>query len=237
MRTSTSFGCGCGSLDRGDRQLQLPSAVTSDRIWRMVVGTSLGIVSAPGLIGGIGTLPSVSDSDFSERRTRPAARPHGLACGQQADAGLDLPRGTQRRTTRRRGRHAVVRGFFAVATRCDLPHRIVDQTDLRSGGDDARRGWRASSRRRRRSVPTRACRSSRASRDWFRTRRHVPAKRAITVDDLLSFRLGFGVVMAPPGTYPIQVAEDELQLKTLGPPWPPTPHHPDEWMRLSDRFL
>ena len=54
----------------------------------------------------------------------------------------------------------------------------------------------------------------------------VPAKRSITVDHLLSFRLGFGVIMAPPGTYPIQVAEDELQLKTLGPPWPPTPHSP-----------
>ena len=30
----------------------------------------------------------------------------------------------------------------------------------------------------------------------------VPAKRAITVDDLLSFWLGFGAVMAPPDTYP-----------------------------------
>jgi CubicO group peptidase (beta-lactamase class C family) len=59
----------------------------------------------------------------------------------------------------------------------------------------------------------------------------VPAKRSITTDDLLSFRLGFGVVRAPPGTYPIQVAEQDLQLKTLGPPWPPTPHAPDEWMR------
>ena len=30
----------------------------------------------------------------------------------------------------------------------------------------------------------------------------VPAKRAITVDDLLTFRLGFGTVMAPPGALP-----------------------------------
>ena len=29
--------------------------------------------------------------------------------------------------------------------------------------------------------------------------------------------------MAPPGTYPIQDAEAELGLKTLGPPWPPPP--------------
>src|SRR5579862_2937410 len=32
----------------------------------------------------------------------------------------------------------------------------------------------------------------------------VPARRAITVRDLLTFCMGFGSVMAPPGTYPIQ---------------------------------
>ena len=32
----------------------------------------------------------------------------------------------------------------------------------------------------------------------------VPASRAITVRDLLTYRMGFGSVMAPPGTYPIQ---------------------------------
>ena len=58
----------------------------------------------------------------------------------------------------------------------------------------------------------------------------VPAARAITVEDLLTFRLGFGVIMAPPGTYPIQVAEAELGLKTLGPPWPPPPFGSDEWI-------
>lgn len=58
----------------------------------------------------------------------------------------------------------------------------------------------------------------------------VAASRSITVDDLLTFRLGFGVVMEAPDTYPIQTAEQELQLRTLGPPWPPTPHAPDEWM-------
>ena len=34
----------------------------------------------------------------------------------------------------------------------------------------------------------------------------VPAKRAITLRDLLTFRLGLGAVMAPPGQYPIQRA-------------------------------
>jgi CubicO group peptidase (beta-lactamase class C family) len=58
----------------------------------------------------------------------------------------------------------------------------------------------------------------------------VPAERSITVEDLLTFRLGFGVIMAPPGTYPIQDAEAALGLMTMGPPWPPPPFGSDEWM-------
>src|SRR5438034_8217511 len=37
----------------------------------------------------------------------------------------------------------------------------------------------------------------------------VPAHRPITVRDLLTFRLGFGLVVAPPDAYPIQRALDE----------------------------
>ncbi|HSS08808.1 MAG TPA: serine hydrolase domain-containing protein [Acidimicrobiales bacterium] len=59
----------------------------------------------------------------------------------------------------------------------------------------------------------------------------VPAVRPITVNDVLTFRLGFGNIMVPPSTYPIQRAEEELQLKSLGPPWPPTPHTPDVWIQ------
>jgi hypothetical protein len=51
----------------------------------------------------------------------------------------------------------------------------------------------------------------------------VPAKRSITLDDLVTLRLGFGSVMAPPDTYPIQTAEKELELVTLGSPTPPSP--------------
>jgi CubicO group peptidase (beta-lactamase class C family) len=58
----------------------------------------------------------------------------------------------------------------------------------------------------------------------------VPAIRRITLEDLLTFRLGFGAVMAPPGRYPIQVAVEQLELRTLGPPRPPTPYTPDEWI-------
>jgi CubicO group peptidase (beta-lactamase class C family) len=46
----------------------------------------------------------------------------------------------------------------------------------------------------------------------------VPANRPITVEDLLSFRLGFGTVMAPPGSYPIQRAEAELGLQSIPSP-------------------
>ena len=58
----------------------------------------------------------------------------------------------------------------------------------------------------------------------------VPANRPITVRDLLTFRMGFGIVMAPPGTYPIQTAISELLLGQ-GPPQPQTPPAPDEWIR------
>src|SRR5205807_8750825 len=47
----------------------------------------------------------------------------------------------------------------------------------------------------------------------------VPVKRPISVRDLLTFRLGLGIVMAPPGTYPIQTAMNELCLGQ-GPPSP-----------------
>jgi CubicO group peptidase (beta-lactamase class C family) len=58
----------------------------------------------------------------------------------------------------------------------------------------------------------------------------VPARRAITVRDLLAFRMGFGIVLAPPGTYPIQRAMDELRLGQHVPS-PSEPPPPDEWIR------
>jgi CubicO group peptidase (beta-lactamase class C family) len=58
----------------------------------------------------------------------------------------------------------------------------------------------------------------------------VPAKRPITLEDLLTFRLGLGMVFAQT-TYPILEAEKELQLATVNPPYPPSPHSTDEWLR------
>lgn len=58
----------------------------------------------------------------------------------------------------------------------------------------------------------------------------VPANRPITVRDLLTFRLGYGMVMAWPGTYPIQEAINEKGFAP-GPPSPARDPAPDEWMR------
>ena len=60
----------------------------------------------------------------------------------------------------------------------------------------------------------------------------VPARRAITVDDLLTFRMGHGLITEPTfdPPYPIVIAANELEL-FMGPPEPRTPHGPDEWIR------
>jgi CubicO group peptidase (beta-lactamase class C family) len=58
----------------------------------------------------------------------------------------------------------------------------------------------------------------------------VPAKRPITLRDLLTFKLGFGNVFGAEGL-PIQKAVQELQLACIGPPKPASPLEPDEWMR------
>lgn len=57
-----------------------------------------------------------------------------------------------------------------------------------------------------------------------------PAKRPITVRDLLTFRLGLGLIMEPSGTWPIQQAINAAGL-CIGPPKPATTLTPDEWMR------
>ena len=57
----------------------------------------------------------------------------------------------------------------------------------------------------------------------------VPAVRPISVRDLLTFRMGIGLVFAPPDSYPIQKAMAE-QLDE-GPPNPDHKPRPDEWIR------
>src|SRR5437773_1340760 len=63
----------------------------------------------------------------------------------------------------------------------------------------------------------------------------VPANRPITTRDLLTFRMGFGQMMALPDAYPILKAASEQQIG-MGPPSPSTLPAPDEWMRRLGRL-
>lgn len=64
----------------------------------------------------------------------------------------------------------------------------------------------------------------------------VTASRPITVEDLLTFRLGYGFIIVEPTTfnppYPVIQRAEELQL-AMAQPDPRTPLDPDEWI---DRF-
>ena len=58
----------------------------------------------------------------------------------------------------------------------------------------------------------------------------LPASRSITLRDLATFRLGFGIIMAPPDTFPIQKTMREQGVR-MGPPRPQTEPAPDAWIR------
>jgi CubicO group peptidase (beta-lactamase class C family) len=59
----------------------------------------------------------------------------------------------------------------------------------------------------------------------------VPALRPITVRDLLTFRMGFGSVMAMPDTYPIQKLIREYRIGGDGPPRPSQAPGTEEWLQ------
>jgi CubicO group peptidase (beta-lactamase class C family) len=59
----------------------------------------------------------------------------------------------------------------------------------------------------------------------------VPARRAITVRDLLTYRMGFGSVMAMPDTYPVQKLIREYRIGGDGPMLPSQAPPMDEWLR------
>jgi CubicO group peptidase (beta-lactamase class C family) len=61
----------------------------------------------------------------------------------------------------------------------------------------------------------------------------VPARRPITLRDLLTMRMGLGLIMAPPDHYPIQRALAEMDLAPG--PNPPTVSA-DEWMARLGRL-
>jgi CubicO group peptidase (beta-lactamase class C family) len=60
----------------------------------------------------------------------------------------------------------------------------------------------------------------------------VPAQRRITVDDLLTLRLGFGILTEPSFEPPFPIVEASKALDlALSQPDPRTPHPPDAWIR------
>jgi CubicO group peptidase (beta-lactamase class C family) len=61
----------------------------------------------------------------------------------------------------------------------------------------------------------------------------VPANRPITVEDVLSYRMGWGIIEEPSFNppFPVIKAAEELRL-TMSEPDPRTPHDPDEWIKL-----
>jgi CubicO group peptidase (beta-lactamase class C family) len=66
----------------------------------------------------------------------------------------------------------------------------------------------------------------------------VPARRRITVRDLLTFTWGFGMqgaIFVAPEPWPILTATIERELSTFGPPQPASTPDPDTWMtRLGE---
>lgn len=59
----------------------------------------------------------------------------------------------------------------------------------------------------------------------------VAAERAITLRDLLTYRMGFGSVMAMPNTYPIQKLIREYRIGGDGPPRPAQTLGTEEWLQ------
>ncbi|QBD77151.1 class A beta-lactamase-related serine hydrolase [Ktedonosporobacter rubrisoli] len=58
----------------------------------------------------------------------------------------------------------------------------------------------------------------------------VPAQRPITVRDLLTFTMGFGLLLTPTGEPPILKAANELQIGIV-PSYHQTKPNPEEWLR------
>ena len=58
----------------------------------------------------------------------------------------------------------------------------------------------------------------------------VPAQRSVTLRDLMTFRMGIGLVFDPSGIIPIQEAMSKLQVG-YGPPDPAVTPEPNEWMK------
>ncbi|HEY3916941.1 MAG TPA: serine hydrolase domain-containing protein [Stellaceae bacterium] len=59
----------------------------------------------------------------------------------------------------------------------------------------------------------------------------VPARRALTLRDLLTFRAGYGFIWGSAEQYPVLKAIADLGITGFGPPDQATPVGPDEWLK------
>jgi CubicO group peptidase (beta-lactamase class C family) len=64
----------------------------------------------------------------------------------------------------------------------------------------------------------------------------APARRPITVRDLLTYTMGFGSVIAMPGTHPIQARIRADAIGGDAPPFPSKTPDQDEWVRRLGRL-
>ena len=106
--------------------------------------------------------------------------------------------------------------------RRDTIFRIASMTKpiTAAGGDDPGGGVQPAAGRAGGSAAARAGRPQGAAQLDGPLDDTVPANRPITLRDLLTFRLGYGAILAPPDQYPIQQAMVEAGV--AAGPNPPT---------------
>ena len=112
----------------------------------------------------------------------------------------------------------------------DLPHRVADQAGHRGGGHAARPGRRDGARRPGRAVAARAGRAAACCGPRRGAVRHGPGGAADHGGGRAVVPARVRLHLRRRRPCPIIKAEAELGLKTLGPPWPPTPLTPDQWI-------
>ena len=160
---------------------------------------------------------------LSTEGTRAPARRDDRARRGGRDARARHARGARRRRPRRRHRHPVVRRRTrpSIATPSSASRRSPSRSPRWRRCHWSRRACCAST-----SPSTTCCPSSPTAGCCARstpssTTRCPPTDRSRSRTCSASGS-GFGSVMAPPGSYPIQRAEAELGLQSIGgPPWPP----------------
>jgi Beta-lactamase len=153
------------------------------------------------------------------RRVWRCSRLRLVACGARKLRG--------RFTYRDRGDAFIQRR--ADGARYDFPHCLDDEAHNCRGCDDpGRRNATSGST----IQSTSSCLNLRTARccagSTLRSTTWPPAKRVITLRDLLTFRWGFGAVMAWPLVYPIQKA---MEAAGLMPGPDPVEQTPDDYMR------